>query len=74
MRRLLVSEVISSFKEALNFSKKTFRSWEILALTVRQCLRPAPRNKDFLLLLVKLDLHLHFRCSPVGCFSSFGFL
>ena len=60
MRKFLISEDISSFKKALKLSRGLFRSREILVLRDPQCLRPVPRNKDFLFLLLKLDLHLPF--------------
>ena len=72
-RKPLISEVISSFKEALEFPKGFFNSGGFWSWWTRNAY-VLIRETDFLLLLVKLDFHLHFRCFHVGCSFSFGFL
>ena len=74
MERLLISEVIFSFKEALKLSRRLFSILGDFGFGGPAMLTSWSEKQGFLLLLVKLDLHLHFRCSAVDCYSSFGFL
>ena len=74
MRKLLISDVISSFKEGLKLSKNPFSTLETSRLRGPQHKRLGLFDRHFPMLLVKLNLHLRSRCSPVGCSFFSGFL